>query len=67
MDDRYREMALRLAERVGRERFGGDGQWAIDTVQRTIPDHFHLHVRDVSRMPAAMVGARLFSQQRAKL
>ena len=23
------------------------GNWYIDTMQRTIPDHFHLHIRRV--------------------
>ena len=27
--------------------FYGMGNWYIDTMQRTIPDHFHLHIRRV--------------------
>ena len=34
----------------------------IDQVQRTIPGHFHLHVRDVTHLPRSLVGLKLFAK-----
>ena len=37
---------MMIASQFGNQ-FYGMGNWYVDTMQRTIPDHFHLHIRRV--------------------
>lgn len=69
MDEEYRNRAIELGEKIGREYFGMDKAWAIDTEQRTIPDHFHIHVRDLTAMSPSFLAMRVLppSAIRAKL
>jgi len=45
-NEQYAE-AGSVATAVG-ESFFGKGQWSIDTKQRSIPQHFHWHVRPLN-------------------
>ena len=59
-DEEYRKKAIELGEKVGREYMGMDKAWVIDIEQRTIPDHFHIHVRDLTAMSPSFIGLHLF-------